>query len=374
MYYEINDKYDFPETYIVAAFHDDPSVWEDFGFSTEGLEYVKSLLFYMPVNGKNETVYDKGKEEIKRFAIQNRLTNMSDFYLMLKQQMNQRFTITCTDCEDTDIGDTAYFWISYLYFKIPFNTASPASHIWSAGYKADIQVHDPNQVLYLSTGRPYHQSVENEFYRLDLNFTYEFRIEARRIKRRQTKFKSCLKVLPSNYSCLDNCFQEMLTTYANCTSSGFGSEPVFTKGYAGPDICSNLMHDFMSCFGTHEATVLDCHSNCPPLCNEINYQYSVVKGKPFKSDVNHIYLEFRLMFTDTGFLTLEEVQSYTWQTAVCNIGGQLGLWLGISVIYIIQMWLFCVTRCLESRDHRLTKPKELSKVSPETNSKPTGWI
>lgn len=337
------------------------------------MAYVKSLLVFNPSIGKNLTLYEKGKEDFGKFSKNLGLQNVSDLFLMLKPDLNEQFEISCSNCGDVSDRYVAYYWINWLYFRIPYSLASPLGHIWNSwGYTANVSMQNPNQSLYLSTGRPYYHSFPNEYYILKVNFTYEFRIDAKRIKRHEKKFRNCLKVLPTNAWCLDDCFVNMFNACAACTYSAFGNKPIFAEGYTGYESCSNLKHDFINCFDSQQSNILTCHKNCLPVCDEIIYSYNVI-ATPMVTDIYLINLQFQLMFTDTGFLTLEEVQSYTIHAVISNIGGQLGLWLGLSAITIIQMLLFCLTRCLESTKKGLNLPKE-QKVFPVPNGAHTETI
>ena len=42
---------------------------------------------------------------------------------------------------------------------------------------------------------------------------------------------------------------------------------------------------------------------------------------------------------------VEEVKAFTWDVAIANVGGQAGLWMGCSIVTIIQA-LFYLGICL----------------------------
>lgn len=61
-----------------------------------------------------------------------------------------------------------------------------------------------------------------------------------------------------------------------------------------------------------------------------------------------------------GILWYEEVPTYTVDTFISNIGGQLGLWLGASVISVVQIVYYCCLSAWRRRPALIASAKKQS--------------
>lgn len=201
------------------------------------------------------------------------------------------------------------------------------------------------------------------------NSTYRIYVEAQVYKRISTVRKPCLKKkdVPLDYYiqiCEQICIERRMFE-ANCSSCfalSILSELNWTVE-ARP--CSFAIKN-----ATKQANSASCSSEtveelqrqctkgpskCLPECDEWTYHYSttVLWDKPVDSVM--IWLTQNPF---DGILTFEEVPTYTFDTFVSNVGGQLGLWLGASVVSVIQtiQWFasfLCGTNKITNRSQEL---------------------
>ncbi|XP_064095233.1 degenerin-like protein unc-105 [Macrobrachium nipponense] len=77
---------------------------------------------------------------------------------------------------------------------------------------------------------------------------------------------------------------------------------------------------------------LDC--KCPQACKEMVYKTQVTSSRVNESKsemVNlHLYLD------STTYELYEESPTYTWDTLLSNLGGSLGLFLGVSLVSVVE--------------------------------------
>lgn len=182
------------------------------------------------------------------------------------------------------------------------------------------------------------------------NGTYRIYVEAQVYKRLSTVQKPCLKrdQVPDDYYimlCEKICVERLL--YAQgcqpCIPLSILSELKWSI-HAPP--CSDAIkgHEKMTNMSLCHSEKVDellreCTrgpSKCLPECDELRYHYSttVISDKP----VDQVMIWLTTNPFD-GILNFEEVPTYTFDTFVSNVGGQLGLWLGASVVSVIQTML-----------------------------------
>lgn len=94
-----------------------------------------------------------------------------------------------------------------------------------------------------------------------------------------------------------------------------------------------------------------CLSTCIPVCEQWMYKHSTIIFENFNSS---IYL--RLLYNPSdGILTYEEVPTYNFDTFISNIGGQLGLWLGASVVSVFQIIYYMCLAIFHREDKTANK-------------------
>lgn len=107
----------------------------------------------------------------------------------------------------------------------------------------------------------------------------------------------------------------------------------------------------MKCVTNVESTLLDEESfsfkscDCLPSCNHIEYDYEVIEKK-VRDDESGLNVSSSVWigFGDDEYMAFKRHESYGAVTLLSNIGGLLGLFLGISVLSIIETLYFFTLR------------------------------
>ena len=99
---------------------------------------------------------------------------------------------------------------------------------------------------------------------------------------------------------------------------------------------------------------MKCLKSCHPQCHESNYRadISFLKypntasaekyGKPI-AEVREEILQLKIYFKSLNVRITEEKMTYEMEDLLSNIGGQLGLFSGFSVLTIIELFCLAVT-------------------------------
>lgn len=81
---------------------------------------------------------------------------------------------------------------------------------------------------------------------------------------------------------------------------------------------------------------------CLPECNKIDYDFEFIEEK--EPLVNYFFtnISLSIFFTDNEFIAYRRFESYGVVSLLSNIGGLLGLFLGISVLSVVEV-IYLVT-------------------------------
>lgn len=105
---------------------------------------------------------------------------------------------------------------------------------------------------------------------------------------------------------------------------------------------------------------------CKPPCKQWDFA-STVSSLPVPAEFaflnfpTTIYLEYP---NKAAILVISEVKSQTWESLIGNLGGIVGLWLGASIISIMQMfYLLCCEQC-DQKMSNFCCPKKINELKP----------
>ena len=170
-------------------------------------------------------------------------------------------------------------------------------------------------------------------------------------------------------ACLKSCFQENVYRDCQCCDPGYpcSSDALqLSTGIPAPggriEYCNISQTEKVNCidsvafaFAEHK---LGCTQSCPPSCQETTYSATVSTGKwptynyfvallhssGFTGNFSAIVQRYEstVLKLDVYFetLILEKIESrpaYTWNRLLADIGGQLGLLLGFSILTAVEM-------------------------------------
>lgn len=112
----------------------------------------------------------------------------------------------------------------------------------------------------------------------------------------------------------------------------------------------------------YEKIVEECAKECLPKCNVTSYQTSICHWAD-EIQPNVITLYFHLEYSKLGIQTMEEIPTFTWVTFISNVGGQLSLWMGFSIVTLVQIAFHFVNNCFRKRKLTMNKTRNISNTS-----------
>ncbi|RNA38831.1 amiloride-sensitive sodium channel subunit gamma-like [Brachionus plicatilis] len=145
--------------------------------------------------------------------------------------------------------------------------------------------------------------------------------------------------------CIDLCYQEQLIIKCNCTDSVV--ESVFEHNHCQfDDVCLNEVYDY-----TFKNVDKICYSKCPFECDKFVYtkMISINKfGEEWKKSYETFYgLEnrtigdelavVRIYYEALDFTEITETPTLSIVSLIANIGGVIGLFLGLSVLSFVEV-------------------------------------
>jgi acid-sensing ion channel, other len=87
--------------------------------------------------------------------------------------------------------------------------------------------------------------------------------------------------------------------------------------------------------------------DCLPSCNSIDYSYNFFIENINKKNENNLST-VSIYFADDEFIVLKRSATFGTVTLLSNIGGLLGLFLGVSVLSAVEVFYFFVIRFINN--------------------------
>ena len=134
--------------------------------------------------------------------------------------------------------------------------------------------------------------------------------------------------------CLDFCYQMMAYEKCNCTD-----QEALSLNNDFNEICLTLAQsrcldevykEFLS-----ENLISNCMPNCPLECHESYFKTSLSFSKFDKSDEN--LLKLNIYYDELSYTVINEAISLSIFEVLSNIGGTLGLFLGLSLLSFVEV-------------------------------------
>jgi hypothetical protein len=235
----------------------------------------------------------------------------------------------------------------------------------------------PKFSLYIPGEMLYPAMNENDFFhshveKLKLNTSYLVKIAPHKQTRIDQYYEGdeCLtdeEFRSRNISkdmCVSDCEQRIYGPACwNFVHLGYfhGSTVPGQRANTSVPLWSSLIHDFKDprdwseCQKREKENFDRCTmENCLPQCEEWIYDIIilVVTGRRIMTHIREAALTVVFSYQiKSGTVVVEEQATYTWHTFLSNVGGQTGLWLGISVLSVCQ-FVFFLFRWVEYRLHK----------------------
>ncbi len=227
-----------------------------------------------------------------------------------------------------------------------------------------VHINKPNEELDIAINGTYVQTiVENGFinvykYSTDLFFAYiednflnSFSLNLQALKAVKGNFLNIVKAeteqkLPEPYNsckestsdqhyhqmnCIENCIFNRIGNDYNCTFT----DSLFKL--SGLDECSRLFFSLI-----REGNLLDCEKECLPSCETVKFTSQVAQFDVQELVSNNL-TSMQFTVSDLSSLNIKQIpKKTTFEFISADIGGALGLFMGISVLNFIEIFEFIV--------------------------------
>ncbi|XP_065061508.1 acid-sensing ion channel 5-like [Rhopilema esculentum] len=166
-------------------------------------------------------------------------------------------------------------------------------------------------------------------------------------------------------TCIAICKAGTQKRRCNCTSLQY-------RTYFGSKQCESLTESscLLEVLSNFTNKIFDCSSRCPPSCSDIAFSKTIATSKLYPEGYLEIHktknltadyvekniINLQIHYADQTVTTISTGQYYTFDNLVSDVGGQLGLWIGVSAVTCVEffslIWnllLYCICRKKEKR-------------------------
>ncbi|VDN42106.1 unnamed protein product [Gongylonema pulchrum] len=140
---------------------------------------------------------------------------------------------------------------------------------------------------------------------------------------------------PSNdqeqeFNCRSRCRLHLIREIYNCTAHSLSY--LADKDYDGYSPCDYTtdVERTENTNSTDEECLKSCYRNCKQIRFRVDHE---IKGPMLNSNLTMVTLNWRSF----EYLSLEQNRVYTVTSFIAEIGGSIGVWLGLSVLSLIQV-------------------------------------
>ncbi|XP_077966757.1 bile acid-sensitive ion channel-like [Styela clava] len=178
----------------------------------------------------------------------------------------------------------------------------------------------------------------------------------------------------SRPNCFKECFQNELEEYCECKMY-YSENPSLTQECTPRETVDCLVN--ISYFARSYLTPTNCE--CQPPCHSTVYSssisYAKLPNKAVEDDVNEGQVSdlagINVYFERMSYTIQEESKAVTRTGLLSDLGGQLGLWIGISIVTLFEFIQFLLMYCYESIATKLRRKKgsQTSNAAQSTTNK-----
>jgi len=218
--------------------------------------------------------------------------------------------------------------LDYYFARINNNYIEKVSNSEYFNYCFISRYSDYPAFLYVFVAENYLKSIENiDFLRIILNNFNEIEIEKESIEVKLPEpYNQCKEFTIDNHyhqwNCIETCIYKEIKNKYNCTYS--------LSLFAIPnlkqcDIPNKTMNKFQKEFS-------GCNKECPENCYSEKFSFSI------RSNERDGYTDLKFSFHDLSTLNITQIPKIDAFTFINNIGGGLGLFMGIAFPTLIRYY------------------------------------
>lgn len=341
--------------------------------------FLYTVSYFCKVHTRLYINVTDANEKLKKIMIQNGITSLYDLGLKisvdhLKQiQKQQKFTKLFTSdgvlgfILNTIAGETNSSWLAqishYSYYKIRVKTFS--NFEFSLFNKQFLKYYnyslsDEYRNFYSYVAKYYDYTLKNPLSSFPFNVNpsesfdgifsvdvsqsnYEFRLKGTYFNWHISRNKNCKFVSNFDLECVSQCWNEYrLASVTNCQLYFVPNKLTETEN-EGRNF-DNLCYFDQDLLTDNQTGLEICVQNCSSGCKRWKYDVSQTifpKQIDDRNASNDVSGYIGIIYDNReNMLMISQVPSFTWDDALANIGGLLGLWLGGSLISFIQIFYF----------------------------------
>lgn len=340
--------YDFPPIYFCLSSWKNDKELLALDMTELASKYMYSLVFEERLD---EADYDQAKSEFEEFAAQHNFTYYREALVHGSWSLDQFESYQCVGC--SKITHLFAMKAKKACYQIEFPTVSAAEgarSIFAAEFR---HPSDSTPNNYLIIGADHRTAYFYDLISVSAGHTYDVRLTAQQDKsfpKPPDNFcKTKAEVESENYNqqlCFDDCFVNHYASSYNCQP--ISNDDKIINPDRESDICSTKHGsltkpreevkepDTLTVTNFIKEVTEKCQSKCIYPCESISYEFTLTdKSNTNKANTTTIF--FMLEYARKGILTYEEIPTLSFQSAVSNVGGQLGLWMGLSIVSLFQL-------------------------------------
>ena len=275
----------------------------------------KENVVKIALNGRNESRLNTDNDPVESFVILYDDKFVIDKCFTFFSALNKKWRIFKN-------------YTKYIYIRVIND-----DKIFPLGYYQNIylSLHSPN-TLPDANGGNYHFLTMGKVYTIKYS-----RILTRLLESNYDTncFDYDLDYKLSNFNmrsdCITWCYQRIVKQLCN-TQAHIYADNLFRKNVWSQFKNKTLEHCFIVDQNNIASIYSSCYNECPKDCKFEYYSLDVKEVLKDKPDHAQIYLEHSNM----PDVTINYLPEITWLSLICNFGGLLGMWLGISILVIIE--------------------------------------
>ncbi|MFH4976522.1 hypothetical protein AB6A40_003231 [Gnathostoma spinigerum] len=170
------------------------------------------------------------------------------------------------------------------------------------------------------------------------------------------------------FDCRSRCRMHVIRDACHCTAYSLSYLVRNDKEFSQYPLC-----DYTKCDPHVLRNKYDdrkCSNNCKRHCEQIRYQVDHdQKGPMVQKDLTLINLNWRSF----EYINLEQQKVWTFATFIAALGGSIGVWLGLSVLSLLQGITFLYHVIRKKIKKRIASGNIKNSQVMSTNEIPVGW-
>jgi hypothetical protein len=292
------------------------------------------------------------------FILRNNRINISLSKLIFERQFN---SFRCNISKDIRINKDKFGFISYTFkSQLTYLGGSKNSLIMGLNL-ANISFDKINAldglrvIIHNKTNDPnYYRGISQNGFNLALGFNYEISVNRIFTYKLGLPYNNCLKDVKSidsfdsdlyryiiqstNYSykqtdCFNYCFGRELYNYLNMTNKKERWENLIAEYPQYFKTITNIVYSDILKKGIHEMC-----SDCPEECDSIQYDISHSFTKlSAQNEIDKNSVSFAVFYENPQYTVIDQIAQMNVFDLISNIGGNLGLFIGISFLSFAEL-------------------------------------